>query len=37
MIVIYINDLSDDMTINVKPFIGETSLFSIFHNMNDSN
>ena len=32
----YINDLSDDLTTNVKLFADDTSLFSIVHNMNMS-
>ena len=30
---IYINDLSDDITTNVKLFVDETSPFSVVHNM----
>ena len=33
---IYINDLSDDLTTNVKLFVDDTSLFSIVHNMSMS-
>ena len=33
---IYINDLSDDLTTNVKVFADGTSLFSIVHKMNTS-
>ena len=33
---IYINDLSDDITTNVKLFVDETSPFSVVHNMNTS-
>ena len=33
---IYINDLSDDLTTNVKLFADDASLFSIVHNMNKS-
>ena len=34
--MIYINDLSDDLTTNVKLFADDTSLFSIVCNMNTS-
>ena len=34
--MIYINDLCDDLTTNVKLFADDTSLFSIVHNMNTS-
>ena len=33
---IYINDLSDDLTTDVKLFVDDTSLFSIVHNRNTS-
>ena len=33
---IYINDLSDDLTKNVKLFADDTSLYSIVYNMNTS-
>ena len=36
LFLIYINDLSDDLTTNVKPFADDTSLFSIVYNMNTS-
>ena len=36
LFLIYINDLSDDLTANVKLFADDTSLFSIVHNMNTS-
>ena len=36
MFFIYINNLSDDLTTNVKLFADDTSLFSIVHNMNTS-
>ena len=36
LFLIYINDLSDDITTNVKLFVDETSPFSIVHNMNTS-
>ena len=32
----YINDLSDDLTSNIKLFADDTSLFSVVHNMNTS-
>ena len=34
LFLIYINNLSDDLTTNVKCFADDTSLFSIVHNMN---
>ena len=34
---IYINNLSDDLTTNVKLFADDTSLFSVVHNMNAEN
>ena len=34
--MIYINDLSDDLTTNVTLFADDTSLFSIVHIMNTS-
>ena len=36
LVLIYVTDLSDDLTTNVKLFAGDTSLFSIVHNMNTS-
>ena len=33
---IYINDLSDDLTTNIKLFADDTPLFSFFLNMNTS-
>ena len=36
LFLVYINDLSDDLTTNVKFFADDTSLFSIVHNMNTS-
>ena len=36
LFLININDLSDDLTTNVKLFSDDTSLFSIVHNMNTS-
>ena len=36
LFLIYINDLSDDLTTNIKLFADDTSLFSIVHNMNTS-
>ena len=33
---IYINDLTDDLTTDVKLFVDDTSLFSIVHNRNTS-
>ena len=33
---IYINDLSDDLTKNVKLFADDTSLYSVVYNMNTS-
>ena len=36
LFVIYNNDLSDDLTKNVKLFADDTSLYSIVHNMNTS-
>ena len=36
MFFIYINNLSDDLTTNVKLFADDTSLFSIVHNTNTS-
>ena len=36
LFLIYINDLSDDLTTNVKVFADDTSLFSLVHNMNKS-
>ena len=36
LFLIYINDLSDDLTTNVKLIADDTSLFSIVHNMNTS-
>ena len=36
LFLIYINDLSDDLTTNVKLFSDDTLLFSIVHNMNTS-
>ena len=36
LFLIYINDLSDDLTTNVKLFADYTSLFFIVHNMNTS-
>ena len=36
LFLIYINDLSDDLTTNVKLFAGGTSLYSIVHKMNTS-
>ena len=36
LFLIYINNLSDDLTTNVKCFADDTSLFSIVHNMNAS-
>ena len=36
LFLIYINDLSDDLTTNVKLSADDTSLFSIVHNMNAS-
>ena len=36
LFVIYNNDLSDDLTKNVKLFADDTSLYSIVYNMNTS-
>ena len=36
LFLVYINDLSNDLTTNVKFFADDTSLFSIVHNMNTS-
>ena len=36
IILIYINDLSDDLARNVKFFADDSSLFSIAHKMNGS-
>ena len=36
LFLIYINDLSDDLTTNVKIFVDDTSLYSVVHNMNTS-
>ena len=36
LFLIYINDLSDDLTTNVNLFAGGTSLYSIVHKMNTS-
>ena len=36
LFLIYINDLSDDLTANVEHFADDTSLFSIAHNINTS-
>ena len=32
----HVNDLSDDLTTNVKLFADDTSLFSVVHNTNTS-
>lgn len=34
LFLIYINDLSDNLSSNVKLFTDETSLFSVFHDIN---
>ena len=36
LFLIYINDLSDDLTTNVKLFADDASLFSMVHNRNTS-
>ena len=36
LFLIYINDLSDDLTTNVEQFSDDSSLFSIVHNVNTS-
>ena len=36
LFLIYINDLSDDLTINVKLFADDTSLFSIAHTIDQT-
>ena len=36
LFLIYINDLSDNLSSNVKLFANETSLFSVTHNVNIS-
>ena len=36
LFLIYINDLSDDLTTNVTLFADDTSRFSIVHDMNTS-
>ena len=36
LFLIYINDLSDDLTSNVKLFADDTSLFSVVHDVNTS-
>ena len=36
LFLIHINDLSDDLTTNVRLFVDDTSLFPIVHNMNSS-
>ena len=35
--LVYINDLSDDLTLNSKLFLDDTSLFSVVQNINDLN
>ena len=36
LFLIYINDLSDNLSSNVKLFADETSLFSVIHDINIS-
>ena len=36
LFLIYINDLSDNLTSNAKLFADDTSLFSVVHNVNTS-
>ena len=36
LFLIYINDLSDNLTCNVKPFADDASLFSVVHDVNTS-
>ena len=36
LFLIYINDLADDLSSNVKLFADDTSLFSVVHNVNAS-
>ena len=36
LFLIYINDLSDKLSSNVKLFADDTSLFSVIHNINVS-
>ena len=36
LFLIYINDLSDNLTSNAKFFADDTSLFSVFHDVNTS-
>ena len=36
LLLIYINDLSEDLTRNVKLFADDSTLFTINHNMNTS-
>ena len=36
LFLIYINDLADDLSFNVKPFADDTSLFPVVHNVDAS-
>ena len=36
LFLIYINDLSDNLISNAKPFADDTSLFSVVHDVNTS-